>query len=337
MFSIKSFLTIVFALTCVAGHAKSARPKVIYGQDGRDDVDVSTKVQFQTLAKSTAGMFPKSFLQEADSQNFKLSHIRTIGENYNLCPGQRFREQPAAAACSGFLIGEDLLVTAGHCAHAGPMMPNPCEDFVWVFDYKMESGQKNEDLRFAKNNVYGCKEIVASAYAETGEDWAIIRLDRKVSARASLKLAATKPALEDELVIVGHPWGLPSKITSGSKVTDLPTNDLFFFTNADTFQGNSGSAVFNESTGEVVGILVGGRDDQTWYFKRGLDDNGNKVLKPLCSVVSNCKDDGTQCVSHYEVDESGEVFAALMDIDPKKTPMERVTLISLVQNHLDQL
>ena len=35
----------------------------------------------------------------------------------------------------------------------------------------------------------------------------------------------------------------------------------WFMANLDSFEGNSGSAVFNELTGEVEGILVRGKPD----------------------------------------------------------------------------
>jgi hypothetical protein len=52
----------------------------------------------------------------------------------------------------------------------------------------------------------------------------------------------------------------------------------FFIANLDTYGGNSGSAVFNEKTGEVEGILVRGETDF--------------IYKGSCRVSNVCTDTG---------------------------------------------
>jgi hypothetical protein len=79
------------------------------------------------------------------------------------------------------------------------------------------------------------------------------------------------------IVVIGHPSGLPTKIAGGAKVRDN-SNDIFFSANLDTFGGNSGSAVFNEKSGEVVGILVRGENDY-------VNDKDRE-----CQVVNKCAD-----------------------------------------------
>ena len=63
-----------------------------------------------------------------------------------------------------------------------------------------------------------------------------------------------------ELVVIGNPSGLPLKVAGGASVrkNEAP---FFFSANLDTFQGNSGSAVFNAQSGVVEGILVRGEED----------------------------------------------------------------------------
>jgi ankyrin repeat protein len=60
--------------------------------------------------------------------------------------------------------------------------------------------------------------------------------------------------------VIGSPSGLPLKVASGAKVRDN-LHPFYFNANLDTFQGNSGSAVFNAETGVVEGILVRGEED----------------------------------------------------------------------------
>src|SRR5690606_9114881 len=62
-----------------------------------------------------------------------------------------------------------------------------------------------------------------------------------------------------ELVIIGHPLGLPLKIADSARVTSVEHN--YFRANLDSYGGNSGSPVINIHTQEVEGILVRGEED----------------------------------------------------------------------------
>jgi V8-like Glu-specific endopeptidase len=111
-------------------------------------------------------------------------------------------------------------------------------------------------------------------------DYALIRLDRKVVGRTPLKYRKSgKIAEGQEIVVIGHPTGLPTKVAGGANVRENH-RDVFFNANLDTFGGNSGSAVFNADTGEVEGILVRGEQDYEYDWSKG------------CRVVYKCTDDG---------------------------------------------
>src|SRR5690606_13166453 len=95
--------------------------------------------------------------------------------------------------------------------------------------------------------------------------------------RAPLSIRRSGSAqVGDELVVIGHPAGLPVKVAGGAQVRHLERD--YFIANLDTFGGNSGSAVFNVHTGEVEGILVRGELD---FITR----NG-------CRVSNQCADSG---------------------------------------------
>ena len=82
-----------------------------------------------------------------------------------------------------------------------------------------------------------------------------------------------------ELVVIGHPTGLPTKIAGGAWVRQN-TNNVYFQSNLDTFGGNSGSAVFDAETGTVEGILVRGETDYVYDSSRG------------CRVPKQCSNEG---------------------------------------------
>ena len=86
------------------------------------------------------------------------------------------------------------------------------------------------------------------------DDFALIQLDRKVTDRRILDYRRKGRISKGEnLVVIGHPSGLPTKIADGAYVKSL--KNKFFRANLDTYGGNSGSAVFNANTGVVEGIV----------------------------------------------------------------------------------
>jgi MYXO-CTERM domain-containing protein len=111
----------------------------------------------------------------------------------------------------------------------------------------------------------------------------VVRLDREVVGRTPAVVNAAPTALPDDhpLVINGYPTGLPLKIDDGANVRDARADTLdFFVANLDTFGGNSGSGVFDDTTKQLVGILVRGEVD--YVFDPEAE----------CDRVNVCPNDG---------------------------------------------
>lgn len=244
---------------------------VIYGDDNRKDVYESTDSALVELSKSTAGMIPNSKLSNS---NGETTITAATLESRGICEEERFSSQMTAANCSGFLVSENVLVTAGHCIKS----VEDCTGFKWVFDYKMDS-EKQNSMKVATKNVYSCSRIIARSLDNlTKDDYAVIELDRKVSDRRPLSFRRSgNITVGESIVVIGHPSGLPTKIADGAKVRSRSTK--YFTANLDTYGGNSGSAVFNYKTGEVEGILVRGENDYV-QSPRG------------CMVSNKCATDG---------------------------------------------
>lgn len=229
--------------------------KVIYGDDNRVDVIESTDNMFVELSQSTAGMIKKGDLSRAVGGMVKIKG-KTL-ESRGICADERFSQQTSTANCSGFLVGEDLLVTAGHCI----TRMADCKKYKWVFDYKIAK-KGDTSVSVKESSIYTCTEIISRELTRFGgkNDYALVKLDRKVTDRKALEFRKTgKVKKGDELVVIGHPSGLPTKIADGSTVRSL--NSLYFKADLDTYGGNSGSAVMNATTGVVEGILVRGETD----------------------------------------------------------------------------
>ncbi len=244
--------------------------QLIYGDDNRlENYQASTALQL--LAASTVALVDASDLTSSSTGQQILSG-ENFGSAYNLCASEPFREQTSGAFCSGSLVGPDTVITAGHCITDA----NGCAKVRFVFDFALNQAGV-ERKSFSANDVYGCKQIVARDQQSAGPDYAVIKLDRPVVGRTPLKFRKQGVVnVGDDLVVIGHPAGLPQKIAGGAKVRSVQAG--FFVANLDTYGGNSGSAVFNLSNGVIEGILVRGDND---FVSQGS-----------CMVSNRCTDAG---------------------------------------------
>ncbi len=241
---------------------------VIYGADGRLDLYQVTDDRLKAMADSTVALIKNT--QITVSGSVASLNGKNFGTDMNLCNDEKFREQDTAAFCSGTLVGPDLVLTAGHCIED----ITDCQSTSLVFGFAVKAAGILPQAVNA-SEVYKCKDIVKTQRVNNGADFAVIRLDRRVANHAPRGLRASGEVPTDaSLVVIGHPVGLPTKITAGGTVRSA-TNPDFFVANLDTYGGNSGSGVFNLSTGLIEGILVRGEQD---FVTRG-----NCVVSKVCA------------------------------------------------------
>jgi len=262
----------LFALTLLSLEISA---KVIYGKDHRLEV-FQSKEFHQKLAQAAVSMIPRRSIQlNSDGQmDFEQS---TLGEwledafnededdsqmskesRITYCAEERFVGQPSPSLCSGFLIAPDLILTAGHCV----VKKDFCKNNAWVFDFKIDPSKSSIGIDVNPDTIYSCKRLIINALnMKLGLDYALVQLDRPARDREPLEIRS-EGIVEDsaELVVIGSPSGLPLKVADGAKVRSN-SHPFYFMTNTDTFQGNSGSAIINDKTGVVEGILVRGEDD----------------------------------------------------------------------------
>ncbi|PCI36901.1 MAG: peptidase [Elusimicrobia bacterium] len=270
-------------------------PEVIYGDDDRLDLHQVTSPKLLAMADSTVALFRGSGVSSEGGQSSLSS--RNYGDSYNLCKDEPFRDQGAGAFCSGSLVGEDLIMTAGHCVRS----QSSCETTKFVFGFGIKNEEAGTPGSVPSADVYSCKELLGSTVQGGGPDWALIRLDRKVVGHAPLKITRDGvPAKGTPLVVIGHPAGLPTKIAGGAYVRDN-TKTGYFIANLDTYGGNSGSAVFNGHSGQIEGILVRGETD--FVYDRANSCRRSKV----------CSDEGCRGEDVTNVDEVASLI-------PKRGP-----------------
>ena len=272
-----------------------ARPDVIYGDDDRLDLHQVSSPKLLSMADSTVALFQGgSVSSEGGTSNLQTS---SYGDRYNLCEDEPFRDQNNGAFCSGSLVGDDLIMTAGHCVRS----QSSCESTKFVFGFGIKDKEAGTPGSVPSGDVYSCKELLGSTVENSGPDWAIIRLDRPVTGHAPLKITRDgAPAKGTPLVVIGHPAGLPTKIAGGAYVRDADKNG-YFVANLDTYGGNSGSAVFNGLSGQIEGILVRGETDFVY-------DSANS-----CRRSNVCSDEGCRGEDVTNVDQ-------VADLVPKRGP-----------------
>lgn len=245
--------------------------EVVYGTDDRvDPFDYGDAAWAARAQEFTVALVPASQVDTSDPNDVRIG-TRTLQERLNVCEDERFASQPASADCSGTLIDTDLVLTAGHCI-------NNCASSRFVFDYAMTSSGTPGVI--TSDDVYSCVAFLGYQQSSTGLDYTVVRLDRPVTGRtpAPVRVAATALPVGTDLVVTGHPSGLPLKIADNASVRSNASNLNLFVANLDTFVGNSGSGVFDENTGELVGVLVRGAQD---YVQDGD-----------CLRVNQCPDEG---------------------------------------------
>jgi hypothetical protein len=246
--------------------------KVIYGTDDRLDLFQIGSAEWQARASATVALMQKSKLTEvANGFQIQTSHY---GNSQNLCKSEPFFDQVTAAFCSGSLITPNIIMTAGHCIRT----QSSCANTRFVFNFAYKSMTYDPKFVVAED-VYSCQKLIHSELnSKTDSDFALVLLDRPVLGRSPLPIRQTGRINDSQsLVVIGHPSGLATKFAAGASVRSN-TSDAYFVANLDTYGGNSGSAVFNEQTGVVEGILVRGETD--FKFKNG------------CYVSNVCDVDG---------------------------------------------
>ena len=241
-----------------------AQGRSIYGADNRL-VFYEASADMKVLSLSVVSFWKSAKVVEYDG-GYSLT-TKPFGDALGLCPGEKFRDQFVGAFCSGSLVGEDLVITAGHCVKD----ETGCADTRLVFGFLVNSAGGTGPSTVAKSEVYKCAKIVKRflggepgsanpAGQALGPDYALIQLDRKVKGHKPLPINRGALAKGAKVFVIGHPVGLPLKVAGDASVRDASKKG-YFVADLDTFGGNSGSPVFNASTKKIEGILVRGDTD----------------------------------------------------------------------------
>jgi Trypsin-like peptidase domain len=249
------------ALLVMTGAGFDPAPRIYYGTDDRLDIYELPAGQNLEDADSVVALFPDFQVQDIGDGTAVLLTLN-YGDSYNLCPSERFREQPSGSFCSGVLVAPDIIATAAHC-----LTDMNIADIRFVFGYQMRD-QDTPELVINNLDIYTGVEVIAWQLDDTtGSDWALIRLDRPVVNHRIARIREKGTISEGQaLHIIGHPSGLPVKFAGGGRVRENRYRAVFG-ENLDAYPGNSGSPVFNSTTHVVEGLQVRGKKNA--FVKQG--------------------------------------------------------------------
>jgi hypothetical protein len=257
---------------------ESQKP-VVYGTDNRTDVYAHADATLRARAQqATVALMRPSALNTSNASNVTFN-ASTLQSAYNLCSNQRFLNDPTPAFCSGTLIDDNLVLTAGHCITSS----SDCSNTRFVFNFYRTSATALQTVSTA--DIFSCQSIVVRQQAVVNGqnlDYAVVRLDRAATPRfvpAPIRAGNSALPVGTPITVIGSGSGIPFKIDAGGTVRDARAGTLdYFVANTDTFGGNSGSGVYENSGYTVAGILVRGETDY--------------VTSGSCRVVNVCTETG---------------------------------------------
>jgi len=274
---------------------------VIYGDDDRVDPSMDHRDLPDGAAERSVALVASAWELEVfhhldggvdDSDAGADTETPTAGERFELCPEERFAQQPSLSDCSGVLISSDIVLTAGHCFEVS----DTCDRYVYGFGFR-----RTDDAGTIVPRFRDCAELVVREVGQLDDgstvDYALVRLERAATASdvtpPSVRLDGVDPG--ETMTTVGHPLGLPLKLEPAGEVVSADRTGFNLLT--DVYQGSSGSGVYDSSE-HLAGLLTGGESDFEWDADRrcqssriiasGDADIGERAMSVRIALARAC-------------------------------------------------
>ncbi|WJS96800.1 serine protease [Flavobacterium johnsoniae] len=226
-------------------------------------------INIRKISESVAMVIERKNLNKISENTYQLNITNTLGKQFNLCQGEAFSEQIVVGAGTAFIVAENKMMTASH------VLRGPLKDYAVIFGYRVLNTFGTAESSISADDVYFLSEIIKN---DPDLDITIFKTDRPIKRPI---LAYEKSSLlkkGNEIYMLGYPMGLPQKLAINANISD-ESNYQFFYTTLDSFQGNSGSPVFNLKSHKLIGVLVSGMID---YELRGDCYKSVICRQPYC-------------------------------------------------------
>lgn len=290
-----SVLALLCTVTPSVAQIGELRQPIINGEDDRREVYQVESEVLQARARQSVVALASPRSLGYDAGGLVSVHGPTLGEAQGLCSGEAFAEQPVLAWCSGVLVDDDLVATAGHCLGSSLLEAAlTCRDMALVFGFLYAA--EGQLAQLSVDDVYRCRDVAAWSYSDDPNvpDLAVVQLDRPVvGGLAPASVADVEAELGQRVNLIGFGSGLPAKIDSGGVVTLPAGSGEYFRSDTDTFGGASGGALFDDA-GRVLGLHVRGQPgwastEQCTYAVRGglgleSHQRASTVVQALCEA-----------------------------------------------------
>jgi hypothetical protein len=212
----------------------------------------------------------------------KSMRLQTLRKEFEQNQGNapdfgEFLAQPAAQYAYGtaFHVAQGIVATAHHVLGAIENELSGVEDITEARFVRRFVKLRESSGGYGYREVYRGVEVVASSEVE---DWALIRISPSTAVSPVLP-PMKAPQVGDEIYCLGHPVGLPMKLTYGT-LTRVEGKELR--ARIDTFSGNSGSPVFCAKKHCLIGMLSGGsmdfEDGKVADIAEAPDEDGERII-----------------------------------------------------------
>ena len=200
----------------VYAQTRGYTPRVIYGNDDRVEVWEVSDPTLRAISEAACVVVGVNELTNNGNGTYTLnSSPWTSQSGLTVCADEPFRGQPQLGFCSGFLVGEDIITTAGHCVDAGDV-----GSVAFVFNFEIDTNGGSAPSIVPASDVYFLSSVINRAQA--GDlDHSVCQVDRPVTGRSPVEIRRTGSiANGDPLAVIGHPTVLPKKVAGGAELKE---------------------------------------------------------------------------------------------------------------------
>jgi hypothetical protein len=204
---------------------------------------------------------------------------------YRACKNIPFADEPILGYFSGFWISPNIVVTAKHTSST----TFDSDYHIRILSGFYNNTYKDKSISIPIQNVFEIEKDSKLDYNPDNLDVIFY----KTTSNNNLPEESYKNGraeIGDKIYSVGYPFGLPAKLCKVGEVRDQ--NEFYYFTDIDSLNKSSGSAIYNEN-GEIIGMLLGkGRSpeikfcetDHCWQFNQVPYDQSKGDIATIIKV-----------------------------------------------------